>query len=231
MYCGFIMIIVSVVLVSCQKDGAGSAPLGSIKIVNTITGGETARFGSLTTTVSSNNHVNYSLSLGNPAIYVWPASDSLKPYYNSGKGVTVAAGDYYSLFLSGTPSQNEGILVRESYQNYTDSVAGIRFINLSPNSSPVNVTLSTSTSVNQFSNVGYKEYTSFKSFAAASINTNYTFQVRSASNPTLVLASVTMSGTSVNAYVPRFKNVTLVFKGLIGGTGINAPSIVRVNYY
>ncbi len=222
------------IFVSCKKDVLETTPLASIRIINTVTGGSTARLNSASTTISNNSSTvtgttgAFGLLPGNPDIYVWPTTDSLSPYYNSNKSVAVAEGDYFTLFLGGTPAVPEGILVKESWQNYTDSVVGIRFVNMSPNSTPVNVTLSTSTTTNQFSNVAFKDITDFKQFPATSNVTNYTFQVRRASSPNTVLSSVSISLSGTSA-IPRFKNVTIVFRGNIGGSP--APGITRVNHY
>lgn len=215
-------------IVSCKKDKFETTPLASLRIVNVVTGGTTARLNGTGLDIGSTFSSNFALSSGNPAIYVWPITDSLKPYYDSKKQVPVAEGDYFTLFLGGTPAAPDPILVKESFQNYTDSVMGLRFVNLSPNSTPVNVTLSTATTVNEFAGIAYKQLTDFKLFPAKLVNTTYTFQVRAANNPTTVLASVViaLSGT---AAIPRFKNVTLVFRGNVGGTP--AAGITRVNHY
>ncbi|MFN3667245.1 MAG: DUF4397 domain-containing protein [Sediminibacterium sp.] len=223
---------------SCKKKEFSTVPITSLRIVNVVTGGTTARLNYYPTNINnipataaqSLSGGVFSLPAGNPDIYVWPITDSLKPYYNSNKGLSMAAGEYFTLFLCGTSTTPEGILVKENYQNHTDSVMGVRFINLSPNSTPVNVTLSTSTSVNEFANVAYKQISDFKQFHTKSVNATYTFQVRSAVNPGTILSSVTITLTGTSA-IPRFKNLTLVFRGNVGGTGTLAPGITRVNHY
>lgn len=214
-----------------MKDVQEITPsVGSLTIVNTVAGGTTIRLGSLDATTNNNAIGNYVLNHGNPDIYVWPISDSSKPYFTSSKDVTIAAGDYYSLFLGGTTSSPVGEIVKDTYQNYNDSIFGVRFVNMVSNSPQLNITISTSPTVNQFSNLNYRGVTDFKTLDAQSVNASYTFQVRNAST-NVIIASVTMSGTSVNTSVPRFKNVTFVFRGLIGGSGTLAPSIIRVNHF
>lgn len=218
----------SIIFASCAKDHFETQPLASLRIVNTITGGAPIKLGSNKAAVNNNAIGNFSLFTGNPDIYVWPTTDSLSPYYNSVKAVAIKEGEYYTLFLGGTPSTPEGILQKESFQNYSDSVMGIRFINLSPNSTPVNVTLSTTTGVNEFANIAFKQISDFKSFPASSTNSSYTFQVRSAATPATIYSTITISLTGTAA-IPRFKNVSLVFRGTVGGNP--APGITRVDHY
>ncbi|MFW2477985.1 MAG: hypothetical protein ACN4EP_13770 [Sediminibacterium sp.] len=224
------LLTVVIVLASCKKSEFQTAPLAALKIVNAVTGGESVKMGSVATTVAVNNNANFMLIAGTPDIYVWPISDTTKPYFNAAKSITVADREYYTLFLGGTVANPLGVMVKENYSTYQDSIAGIRFINLSANSSPVNVTLSTSTTVHQFAGVAYGNITDFKTYPAGPANSTYTFQVRNALT-NAIIASATMSGTSVNTFVPVFKNTTLVLRGTIGATGTNAPSIVRVNHY
>ena len=228
--------MITVLFSACQKSEFEAKPFASLKIVNVVAGGTTAKLNDLALNISNNpatisnntTGTTFAVVAGTPDIYVWPTTDSLSPYYNSTKSVAMGANEYYTLFLGGTPASPQPVLVKESYQDYTDSVMGIRFINMSPNSTPVNVTLSTSTGVNQFENLAFKDYSEFKQFPATSNISSYTFQVRRVSSPNTVLASVAIS-VSGTAAIPRFKNVTIVFRGNIGGSP--APGITRLNHY
>ena len=155
-------------------------------------------------------------------MYIWPVGDSANPYYVNPKFVAKDR-EVYSLFVAGQIGSTTGLLIKDEIPYYTDSTFGVRFINLIPNSPPLNVTLSTITpSVNEVSNLGYLQYTDFKIYPGKAANTSYTFQVRKASDNSIV-ASFTLSP------VPRFANVTLVIKGMIGGTGTAAPGMFRIN--
>lgn len=51
----------------------------------------------------------------------------------------------------------EGIFIKnDTIVSHTDSVIGIRFINLSPNSTPLDITLLTSSAPNEVSSLDYK---------------------------------------------------------------------------
>jgi hypothetical protein len=94
---------------------------------------------------------------------------------------------------------------------------------LSPNSTPLNITLSTSTTVNEVSNLAYKQYTDFKTYPGL-YNSAYTFQIRAASNPSVVLTTFSLT----TATVPRFANITVVIRGMVGTTP--ALGTTRVNH-
>jgi hypothetical protein len=101
--------------------------------------------------------------------------------------------------------------VKENIPYRTDTTAGIRFINLSPDSPPLNITLSTSPTVNEVSNLRYKQYTDFKSYPA-NYNSSYIFQVRDTTGN--LLKSYTLRASSF----PLFANITLVIRGLMNGS-------------
>jgi hypothetical protein len=213
-------LLVTTILSSCKKDKIERTPLTSLTMVNAVFGGTTVKLGSNATTIANNNANGTQLAItaGSNDLYVWPVGDSLHPYFTAAKFVSQDR-EVYSLFLCGIPSATEGILLKETIPYRTDSTAGIRFINLAPNSTPVNITLSTSTTVNEVSNLAYKQYTEFKTYSGKA-NDAYTFQVRAAGNPNTVLATFALTATTV----PRFANITVVIRQ--NGTGL---ATFRVN--
>lgn len=206
-------------LFSCKKSEINLTPLASLSVTNAITGGTTAKLGSYATTIASAGYTQFGLLTGTNPIYVYPSTDSIHPYYNS--TLTANQGEVYSLFLAGTPAAVDAIVVKETIPYRTDSTAGIRFINLASNSPALNVTLSTSTSVNEVAGLTYKSMTDFKTYAGL-YNSAYTFQVR---DPAALLTATPLATISFTAAtVPRFANITLVIKG-----SYPALSILRVN--
>jgi hypothetical protein len=203
---------------SCKKDEVKTSPLTSITMVNAVMGGTTAKLGSNATSISNNSSAQMAVVAGDNNLYVWPVGDSLHPYYANPK-LTTQDREVYSLFLTGTPAAPEGILVKENIPYRTDSTAGIRFINLAPNSTPLNITLATSTATNEIANLAYKGITEFKTYPGL-YNSSYAFQVRAANNPGTVITTFSLSSSTV----PRFANITLVIRQ--NGTGL---SVYRVN--
>lgn len=212
-----------IIMISCKKYKVESYPMTSLTVVNSVVGGVGAKLGSNAATISNNNFTHFSLLSGTNDLYLWPIADSLKPYFFYPKFVSQDR-DVYSLFVFGMDGSTEGIMIKEDIPYRTDSAVGIRFINLSPNSSPLNITLSTTPAINEVSNLVYKQYTDFKTYPGF-YNSAYTFQIRDAStvSPSKPLATFSLTTTTV----PRFSNITLVIRGLVGAT----PSlgVTRVN--
>lgn len=217
----FYVLTIAILITSCKKDEIKTSPLTSLTVGNYVVGGTTVRLGSNATNIGNNNANGTQLAIvaGTNDLYVWPTNDSLHPYYTQSK-FTSSDREVYSLFLCGTPAAPEGILQKETIPYRTDSTAGIRFINLAPSSTPLNITLSTSTSVNEVANLAYKQQTEFKSYPGL-YNSAFTFQVRAANNPNVVLASQSFTA----ATVPRFANITLVIRQ--NGSGV---AFVRMNH-
>jgi hypothetical protein len=200
----FIMALIS----SCKKSTIDLTPLASLNVTNAVVGGKNVKLGSnVRDSAVNQSYKQFGILAGNTTVYLWPTGDSLHPYFN--KAVAFNNGDVYSIFLAGNAATTvDPIMVKENIPFRTDSTAGIRFINLSPNSNPLNITLSTSTTVNEVAGLAYKQYTDYKSYPGL-YNSAYTFQVRDPANPTVVLTTFALTASTV----PRFANITVVIKG------------------
>lgn len=216
------MAMVAFLAGSCKKSTVEVAPLASLNITNVVVGGKTVKLNSnLADSATNYSFKAFGLNAGTTPVYVYPTGDSTHPYYN--KTMQAGHGGIYSLFLAGsTATQVDTIVIREAIPVRTDSSAGVRFGHLSYNSGPIVVTLSTSTTVNEFA-LSYKEISSFKTYPALSANGTYTMQVRDAGT-NAILATYALT-------TPRFFNCTLIWKGMKGGTGTNVPGVLRVNNY
>jgi hypothetical protein len=232
------IVITSTFFFSCKKDEVKAPDLANINVVNAAVNAGTvkvnnfgvpviwATYSGANATVNFSAFKNYTVNAGNAPITIVPTSDTLTPIYNN--SIATTGGDVYSLYLAGQNPTYEAILVKETIPAiaYTDSSVNVRVINLVANSTPINVTLSTTTTVNEFADLAYKQSSPFKNYAAKVANgANYAFQIRKASdNSVLATGTVTLAST-------RFHSVTLVFKGLIGGTGTNVPGVLQVNNF
>lgn len=212
---------------SCKKDAPGAETAATLTVVNTVTQGQAVKLSTNTISVNNNAFAHIGIRVGEPNVYVFPVNDSLHPYYMSSK-LSVIAGEIYTLFLGGTATAVETILTKENFSTRTDSTMGVRFINLAPGSPAVKITLSSSPTVSEFDNIQYKQVSEFRSFSVNSINSSYTFQVRRTDNAALI-TSITLSGTNLATGLARFKNVTLVLRGIVGGTP--TAGLTRVNHY
>jgi hypothetical protein len=203
------VLLAATALTACKKDEVETTPLTSLTLVNAVYGGASVKLGSNATTIANNNYAQMALVAGENNLYVWPVGDSLHPYYTSAK-FTSQDREVYSLFLTGTAAAPEVITVKETIPYRTDSTAGIRFINLSPNSSskPIFITMASTPTVKE-ADLTYKQYTDFKSYPGL-YNSTYTFQVR---NDTTVAPKAPLATFAfTTSTVPRFANVTLVIR-------------------
>jgi hypothetical protein len=223
------ILITAMAISGCKKQEVESTALSSITITNAIIGGAQAKLGAHVAApqnLNNNAAASFSLPAGNNRVYIWPVGDSLHPYYD--KVLTSSQYETHSLFLTGTSANVESLLIKETLPVHNDSAFGVRFINLSPGSPAVKVTLSTSTTVSEFGNVAYKEISAFKVYSATAVNSTYTFQVRNAATDAII-ATNAMTGISAATGIPRYSNITLVLRGVVSGSP--AAGITRVNHY
>ena len=208
-------------LTFCAKYKEKLKDVASVSVINAVVDGTTVCLGG-----NPNGVANYSLSklvllAGDYELYVWPYPDSTHPYCSK-YWFTADVESTYSLFVGGAKSNPACLLVKDSLPLISDSAFGVRFINLSPNSPPLNITLSTAPTLPEVSNLGYfTNPTRFKQYPAKSTNASYTFQFRKTSDNTVV-ASYSFST------IPRFANVTLALAGMIGGSGTQAIRVIRL---
>lgn len=176
---------------------------------------------------SFNTNYQFSAYSGDTHLVLYQYPDTLahsNPLYNLDFNLPV--GSTHTLFLTGLVTAPDTLFTADNppYHSVEDSTVGVRFVNLSPGSNPVSITLSTNSAVNEFSNIPYKGITDFKNYPATADIESYTFQFRDASTGDL-LASYRMSGinngTGTNASEPndyRFRNFTIALKGLTNVT-------------
>lgn len=249
----FIVLIFSTLgFFACKKSTVSLSPLASLNVVNATVnlGSVKAKFtGTNKTLVSYWSGITTSIAYGANTAYgvnaetdvpltIAPFStaplDTLHPVYSS--TLHLVNGGIYSLFLTGQTGAIDTILIKDNIPSYTDSVFGFRFVNLSFNSTPVNITLTTGTTVTtEFSNIAYKGITNFKSYQAKYNTAPDTIRVRDASSNTQIAQYVFIASGSTNATTtlfPRFFNCTLALVGQIGvSSGTNVPKLIRVNNY
>lgn len=216
-----LMLLIAVMAVaSCKKSTVQITPLASINVTNAVVGGSSLAWNTSTLSVSNNSYTQFTVLAGQSTVDLFPAATPTTPYYN--QTIQTTNGSYYSLFLSGaSPSAIDATLIQESYKTYTDSLCGVRFINLSPNSSPISVNISGNANGSEVASLAYKAYSGFIQHPAKAANTSYAFQIRDATTGNLI-ASTTLS-------TPRYHNVTIVLRGLVNGSP--AAGITTVNDY
>jgi hypothetical protein len=211
---------------SCKKTEIKSSPIASLNVVTAVINGGNVKLNTnLQDSAKAYNSKSFAIIPGSK-IVLYPTNNPLTPYYNPTHQTSTENGEVYSVFLAGQAPTFESVFVKENLpERYADSTIGVRIINLSPNSTPINVTLASANTINVFSDVSYKQISDFAKFPLRTVipTGSATFQIRDAAGT--LLATYTIP-TSVNSLYPgitialqRFKNITLVIKGLMGTTG------------
>ncbi len=217
----------------CKKDENVSIyPLAFINLVNASVNLGTVKvdftglkgvYSGISTSVAYGASFPYGLNAGmNVPITIVPTSDTTKIAF---AGVfNLPQDETYTMYLAGTSTLVDTVFVKENhYPFYNDSSCAIRFVNLSYNSSPIIVTLSSTPTVSEFGTLIYKQSSAFKTYAALSTNGIYTFQVKDAATNNLLATYALVT--------PRFRGCTLALKGMVGGVGAYALGIMRINNY
>lgn len=229
----YIFLIFSLLLQACEKDGPNFTPLASLNVADAVIGGKNVKLN----TNERDSATLYSYKLfqvlaGETPIKLYPTNNPAAPYYQQTHAMV--NGGIYSLFLAGTATAPEGIFVKDEIPPYSNEpIVRVRVANCSVNSSPLTLTLASAPTVNLFSNVAYKTVTPFSN---VELNTPLptgasVFQVRNADGN--LLASYTLPATgTVSVASSKFKNITLVVKGLSGTTtGSDAFGIYAMPNY
>lgn len=235
----FIILLCAILThVSCKKDTVEIMPLANITIVNAVLDGNVLKVNNfLRDSVLGYNARNFSVKTGNQQFYMFPAGDSLNPFF---KGVfTLDAGNIYSMYLSGMSKAPDTLWVKENNMPYyNDSTIGVRFINLSTDSGPLSFTLASDPGTNLHTNLLYRGITGMVKLplSAVVIASTVTFQVRDANKK--VLASYVLPARASRVYQnisiqnSRNRNITLVVAGLQGTTSaVNKISLFPVKNY
>ncbi|HZY37575.1 MAG TPA: DUF4397 domain-containing protein [Mucilaginibacter sp.] len=224
-------------LFSCKKEAYSNngSPTSSLTIVNAIVGSSpliadyygdknVSTYYSTAPSIPFGSSNEYGITSGSVPFVIYQQSDTTNAVYRN--SITLAGQGIYSLFLSGSTTTPESIITTDHppYHPAADSTVGVRFINLSPGSSPVSVNIQGKANGSEVQTLAYKSITSFKNYPATYNVSQYIFEFRDAGSGNL-LSSFTISGinygddgdTNTNNY--RWKNITIVLDGLPGSQG------------
>lgn len=236
---------ISVLLFACNKNNLPLASVAaSLSFANTTVGSAplVTKFGNVNliySTVTTANKISYGVSNtfseigGGQTVSFIQTTDTTHTLFTG--NLNLQTGGIYSLYLTGTVAQPDTVFIHENltYHAATDSVAGIRFINLSPGSNPVSVDIKGQANGSEVTNLVYKGRTIFKTYKADHTVASYIFEFRDATSGAL-LATYALNGVnnassaSLNTTnTVRFRNQTIA---LIGGSG-TANSVINIANY
>jgi hypothetical protein len=237
-YRGFVLLALSVAI-SCNKGKADLATYSAtINVVNAIasydaeikmnlTGGEIIYAGAknLDYYYYDGKYSNGALTFGLPSGVTYPlqvalSKDTTTFIFN--QAIAFQEGDIYSLFLTGYSDEPTWLLTKDILPQHADSTTGVRFINLSPNSTAVSVNIAGNIDGNEADDLLFNTSTEFIALPAKKEVDSYLFEIRDAN-----------SGDKLTEFyydnIARLKNVTLVIRGSVNGDP--GLEVVRINNY
>jgi hypothetical protein len=151
-------------------------------------------------------------------VVIVSSADTLSPIYQA----TLSLKDrgIYSLYVLGGVAKGDVLFMQDSIPVYTDSSAGIRFINCSADNRPFTVNLlGNDPSQTEVAGLSYKQISAFKPYDARIIGGSYTFEIR---DPALPDPIATFSWN----YILN-KNYTVV----ISGSQSSGITVFQVNNF
>ena len=231
----YIFFLLSVLgLASCKKDSPTFSPLASLNVANSVIDGRNVKLN--TNVRDSATLFSYKLFQLNAStetqIKLSPSNNAATSYYNQVQNVV--NGGIYSLFLTGSAAAPDAVFVKDEIPPFSaDSIIRVRIINCSPGSPAVNVNLSSSATTPIFTNLGYKALSAFVDLPFKTLvpSGSNIFQVKNASGTLLGTYTLPATGT-VSIAAARFKNITLVIRGIVGiASGPNAFGVYAMPNY
>jgi len=224
-----------IIICSCKKtDLIQQGSISSVMVINATINTQPVvpdfsstpvNYYSAAVSISSGSSNVYSIQSGQVPVTIAQITDTT---YRIFKGsFNLKPTTIYSLFLAGQIAANGYVdtlltIDHPPYYTASDSVAGVRFVNVSQGSDPISVDIQGNANGSEVSSLPYKGVTAFKAYPCTAANPasgQYVFEFRDAASGTL-LTSYTYSNMA------RFHNVTIVFYGLP-----SSQSVFQVNNY
>jgi hypothetical protein len=224
-------------ILSCKKDEYQLRNTASVMIVNAAiaNGNIKANVGADNTflfakaiEIPYGSSGLYGTYMGVQNINIMSSTDSTKSFYRK----TMSLKPLSTIYICGqNPIIDTIFTIEDNLPSiYSGSVTNpenalyLRFINLSPNSPPLNINIRTVTS-NEITGLAYKATSTFKKYEALTTTANYIFEIRD-SQTNIVQTTFTLITNS-----NRFKTISLIIRGTYGvTTGANAFGISQINY-
>ena len=224
--------------ISCEENEPIIIPAGTVKIVHAVDGAGPVRFlnfaGSISfsspTEIDFGSNARYTVPSDRPTpLKVVPVSDTLNVLLEESLSVP-ANGSISTLFL--LSGSNGGV---QSFQipddiiiPIIDSIAGVRFANLSLDTNEIAVGIS-GNNQNEVEGLSYQEFSDYVAFPAKSSDGTYTFEFRDAMGT--VLTGTTLDPLQTGNVASK-KNLTFALIGRMDdGTGNNTLQVARINNY
>lgn len=229
----YLLITVTLVLVtvlSCRKSASNSG-ISSLTIVNALVAqpaiaitlaSQPKPFDENQAIIPYGSSLEQGIGSGINPLVVQSTADTNTDLYEV--NLQINPGAIYSFYLVGQGTTIDTVFEQDSIPTYSTSVAGVRFINLSPGSAPMSINLQGDyPTTTEFPNLAYKEITAFKVYPDTNGISSYNFEVRDAATGNLLY--------TYNWNFTPTKNYTLVISGFENDSGNNGVMVFAVNNF
>jgi hypothetical protein len=227
-----IIMVAQISLMGCKKDLRYSPSPASLTIFNGLNDmqpmyvsfGDTAvPFYSYENFIQYGSSFQYSVSDATTPIRLTSAEDTLQPWIQ-GK-MSLEAGGIYSLYVAGKDGkQIDTLLSKDVLPSYSDSTAGVRFINLMESKREVTINLEgNSPDQPEFGSIGFKQSTAFKGYSARTGILSYNFEIHDKQSGEMI--------TTFSWSLKIFRNTTIVILGQDDPSGALTANAFQVNHF
>lgn len=219
-----------VALSSCAKSGSNPT-VSSFNVINAIPGSSSIVVNlwgspfvySAGPTVGYASSNLFSPPTGKTSLTLTQSSDSTQTIFSG--SFDFKAGSIHSFFLSGSQAKPDTLFVQDNIPSYpqTDSVTGVRFVNLASGGNPITIDVLGSAAPPLAMALAYKGITGFNQLTAVSPVTDYTFEFRDAVSDSVL--------TTYDLFFTPLRNQTLVIAGQnVAGAAVPL-SVFEVNNF
>jgi hypothetical protein len=232
MYKIFNIILVALLIscISCHKESSVSRPV-AFNIINAavdvpsiytyFTLSDSA-FYLQHSPISYGASYEYGIPSGATPLSIVSSTDTTKPLFQS--TLYLRPSGIYSLFLTGHYPSVDTMLIEDNIPIYSDSVAGVRVINLAQSDGPITVNLAgNDASHAEFIGLAYKQISVFKTYPDTNAIGVYNFEVRDQKTGDLLT-------TYSWSFLP-FKSYTLVVNGSTDPNSSTPIGVFQMNNF
>lgn len=229
-----ILLLAEVLNTSCKKDSYNNiVPTATLNVINAAPDVPSLNVNLTSTPIAYSLYQQpiyyatsweWGLPPGDSPIVIISSLDTSNALFSG--NINLKAGGIYSLYILNGIAKGNALFLQDSIPVYQDSLAGVRFINLSPDSHPITINLvGNSPSIKEFGPLSYEQISSFKAYNAKSMNTNgfYDFEVRDQDTGDLI--------ATYSWQFSLFKNNTIVISGFVNPLNSSPLTLFPVNNY
>jgi hypothetical protein len=210
-------LLVACLFIACNKNNLSPSSVAAFNIVNASIGSQGLVINFSDTIVPYFAASEYTVGFGSSALFspltgkrplvLTDLTDTAIPILKT--NYQLNPGGIYSLFISGSISAPDTIFSKDNIPLYglTDSLTGVRFVNLSEGSNPLSIDIAGNPNMSVLNSLPYKNISVFQSFPANSTAAanGYAFEFRDGISDSLLV--------SYPLNIVINKNQTLAFYG------------------